>query len=439
MSEDTATTNANTDDLGAFFSDNKSHHTAVPLPPGPNHDERLAAVQAAIEAGRNPLMEAARPLLRALAEMPDDLSDAGAGAMHTLLTTEMVSFTRLCEQANIRRDHMLATRYALCTALDESVNLKPWAGGVGQSTGMWSTKALLSQFHHESEGGKKVFLLIGRLAHSPEEHMHVLEVIYQLLSLGFMGDYRVQVDGHRLIERIRHRLFTMITTGVEPVARELSPRWRGAGQGKFKLLRAIPVWVSASVLGLTLFGMFGWYTYQLQTQRQQVLRDIEALAHLRPAPVQAAAMDLPTLLQPEVEAGTLSVQSNDAETRVLFQGDGMFSGGLTRLSASTSETLRRVGAAVMQVSGLVEVIGHTDSQPIRSAQFPDNLALSQARAQAVADVLIAQGLSPQRLSITGVGDAQPLSSNASAAGRAKNRRVELVVSKAAATDAAGKQ
>ena len=434
MSEDTATTHANTDDLGAFLSDNKSQTSAVPLPPGPNHDERLAAVQAAIEAGRNPLMEAARPLLRALAEMPDDVSDVGAGVMHALLTTEMVSFTRLCEQANIRRDHMLATRYALCTALDESVNLKPWAGGVGQSTGMWSTKALLSQFHHESEGGKKVFLLIGRLAHSPEEHMHVLEVIYQLLSLGFMGDYRVQVDGHRLIERIRHRLFTMITTGVEPVARELSPRWRGVGQGKFKLLRAIPVWVSASVLGLTLFGMFGWYTYQLQMQRQQVLRDIDALVHVKPAPVQSATLDLPTLLGPEISAGVLSVQdTGGGETHVVFKGDGMFAGGLTNLSPGTTETLRKVGAAVMQVSGAVQVIGHTDNQPIRSVQFPDNLALSQARAQAVADVLLAQGVNPQRLEIKGVGDTEPLASNKSAAGRAKNRRVELVVNAAAAS------
>ena len=99
--------------------------------PGPNHDTRLTEVLLAVEQNRNPFQEAASVLLRSLAELPKELNAEGLRGLHTLLTQELQTYTRLCEQANLRRDHMLAVRYALCTALDEAISLRPWAGGDG--------------------------------------------------------------------------------------------------------------------------------------------------------------------------------------------------------------------------------------------------------------------------------------------------------------------
>lgn len=417
-------------DTGKAIAFRDVFESGLDFAPGPNHDTRLAEVQLAIEQNRNSFLEAGSVLLRSLSELPKELNAEGVRGLHTLLTQELQTYTRLCEQANLRRDHMLAVRYALCTALDEAISAKPWAGGEGGTTGMWSTQALLNQFHGESQGGKTVFLLIGRLANAPDEHMPVLEVIHHLLSLGFMGDYRVQADGHRMIETIRHRLYTMVSASREPVARELSPRWQGVGQGKFKLLRSIPVWVSASVLGLVLFGQFSWFKYQLLTKASVVQKDIEGLAKLQPPPQArkaAVSLNLSTLLAAEIKLGRVKVDENDKRSLVVFKGDGMFAGGLDKLSPATLAILDKVAPALRQVPGGIYILGHTDNQPIATPEFPSNLALSDKRAQSVLKVLQAKGVDASRLHAVGMGDTQPVDAANSDAARALNRRVEIEV------------
>ncbi len=80
------------------------------------------------------------------------------------------------------------------------------------------------------------------------------------------------------------------------------------------------------------------------------------------------------------------------------------------------------------------IVGHTDNVPIQTRQFPDNQVLSKARAKSVFDYLVKQkGIAAQRLTILGLGDSRPLASNKTAEGRAKNRRVEIVVKHPEAT------
>lgn len=72
-------------------------------------------------------------------------------------------------------------------------------------------------------------------------------------------------------------------------------------------------------------------------------------------------------------------------------------------------------------SGSIRIIGHTDSRG--SEEY--NQALSEKRAQAVADYLVGKGVSPERLTVEGMGESQPVADNATAEGRAENRRVEI--------------
>jgi len=86
----------------------------------------------------------------------------------------------------------------------------------------------------------------------------------------------------------------------------------------------------------------------------------------------------------------------------------------------------RIGAALNQVPGPVLIAGHTDSQPIRSLRFPSNWHLSKDRAASV-KALLGTSVAPARLSAEGRADTEPLFDNASADGRAKNRRVEITL------------
>ncbi|MOA59595.1 Outer membrane porin F precursor [compost metagenome] len=71
--------------------------------------------------------------------------------------------------------------------------------------------------------------------------------------------------------------------------------------------------------------------------------------------------------------------------------------------------------------------GHSDNRPIRTLRYPSNWKLSQDRAQQVLDILAARTGQPARFTAEGRSDSEPVASNASAEGRARNRRVEISV------------
>jgi chemotaxis protein MotB len=77
----------------------------------------------------------------------------------------------------------------------------------------------------------------------------------------------------------------------------------------------------------------------------------------------------------------------------------------------------------------VDVVGHTDSDPIKKTKdkWKDNLELSAQRALSVARYLIQKGMGEEEVRAVGCGDSRPVASNSSSAGKAKNRRVEIVV------------
>ena len=101
------------------------------------------------------------------------------------------------------------------------------------------------------------------------------------------------------------------------------------------------------------------------------------------------------------------------------------------LSPSFTALLERIGQAVARVEGSVLVRGHTDNRPIRSARFPSNWHLSQARADAVAAALAPQLGARAQVKTEGSADSEPLMSNDTPDGRAQNRRVEIIVFPAA--------
>lgn len=99
-----------------------------------------------------------------------------------------------------------------------------------------------------------------------------------------------------------------------------------------------------------------------------------------------------------------------------------FDSGKASLTESGKAILDEMAAALKKVAGKqVELIGHTDNQGLRDS----NLALSLARAEAVRTYLAGQGISAALISVSGQGPDRPVADNASAEGRARNRRIEF--------------
>jgi len=106
----------------------------------------------------------------------------------------------------------------------------------------------------------------------------------------------------------------------------------------------------------------------------------------------------------------------------------LFDSGSATLNPSGMPLLGEV-ARLLNVDHLhpITVAGNTDNQPIATAQFPNNWVLSAARATSVLLYLRGHGVNEQRLSVAGYAYLHPVASNATAQGRARNRRVEIIL------------
>ena len=118
---------------------------------------------------------------------------------------------------------------------------------------------------------------------------------------------------------------------------------------------------------------------------------------------------------------------------VSMPDDAAFPTGSAAATPEARDVIATVGNALRDVPNAVRVEGHTDNIPIRTARYDSNWELSTARASAVVAFLVEEvGLEAARLSAAGCGEFHPLNPNDTAAERARNRRVDLVVLDAAA-------
>ncbi|MCV2355951.1 DotU family type VI secretion system protein [Paucibacter sp. B2R-40] len=399
-----------------------------PGPAGPAGFGELPA-----HASLNPLVQAAAPLLAAAPRLRAMARHPNPQALRASLAEAISRFEAAARAQNLPNEQIVAARYILCTLLDESASSTPWGGA-----GAWGAQSLLVQFHNESWGGEKVFQLLTRLAENPAQHRNLLELVYMALSLGFEGRYKVLDNGRAQLDSVRERLAQMLRQLAGPAEKTLSTQWQGVQEAPKRLRDGIAPWVVAVAAALLLLIVFIALRLSLSAQTDQAFSalhglDVKAVAAAAPAPiVQAPAPPrLAQLLQADIDAGAVQVKDLADRSVVTVLGDTMFDSGSADVAARATPLFGRIAAALNQVPGRVLISGHSDNQPIRSLRYQSNWHLSMARAQS-ARSLLAATVAPERLTAEGRADSEPVADNASAEGRARNRRVEIALTPAAA-------
>jgi len=136
---------------------------------------------------------------------------------------------------------------------------------------------------------------------------------------------------------------------------------------------------------------------------------------------EAEGSDTPT------RATELAVQSRGI--KVSFDSRLLFHSGTAELKPESLAKISAIGERLKKFSGrnLIQIEGHTDNQPIHSSQYPSNWELSTARASTVVRELIKEGFDPKYLSAAGFADSRPIGDNRTPEGRAKNRRIDIII------------
>ncbi len=129
------------------------------------------------------------------------------------------------------------------------------------------------------------------------------------------------------------------------------------------------------------------------------------------------------------EQGLVQIDGNEYWLQIELQDSILFASGSADLNPEAHEIFTRLAQILRDYDNPVQVEGYTDNVPISTPRFPSNWELSAARASSVVKWLAGQGVAPQRLSAVGYGEYQPVASNATAEGRARNRRVALVIAR----------
>lgn len=125
----------------------------------------------------------------------------------------------------------------------------------------------------------------------------------------------------------------------------------------------------------------------------------------------------------------LSIDPEYQFVQINMKGNILFDSGKAEIKTEAQPVLRNIGKVLKKFDGYtVEIVGHTDNVPITRSTYKNNNWLSSARALYTAEFLIENNeLNPETIKYSGRGEYEPVSSNKTEAGRAKNRRIEIKI------------
>ena len=391
-----------------------------PVAAAPPPESSLSAASLdAVGIGLGPLLRAASPILLIVGQLRGTITGPDINALRRHALDEIRRFEDRARGEGIANEIVLTARYALCAALDEAVLSTPWGA---QSE--WTQQSLLVALHREAWGGEKFFDVLDRISRDPKHHIDLMEVQYLCLALGFAGKYQVEDRGHARLLDIQHDLFRKIREYRGPAPAELSSRWQGIQDRRNPLIRYVPWWmVGIGVLAIVLV-VFTTYRAWLAGESKAVAAEISSIASKQP-PAVLQGNGLEPYLKNEIAKGQLTVSEKGAKVTLT----DFFASGSDRLNGPDASALLRAVAEALNhfPNNPVQVIGHTDDQPVKG-KFMNNMVLSQKRAEQVADVI--KGFltaNKTRVTSIGRGDLEALSPTTGANYREKSRRVEIVL------------
>ena len=403
---------------------------AEPVQRGP--DLRLDELAAPNE---NPIMRAAGPLLLLLGRLRVALLKAPFASLMEQVADAIKFFETEIRSAGIPEQQANTAKYILCATADDIVQNIPT-----EDRHVWTQYSMLSRFFGERIGGVRFFEELEKALKDPLVNYPLLELQHTCLALGFQGVHRSAPNGPSALQQIQRNLYETLRRIRPKVAHDLSPRWQGQRlAGRASRLR-VPVWAVAAIAGALLLALYATLLALLSggseavagatatlhpTDKIDIARRVVAPPPPPPPPPPPTAQ-LPRIKR-ELADECITVTQGANVIVIRLCDLALFESGKADVRDGFRPAGARIAKLLDQEKGFVKVVGHTDSEPIKSVRFPTNWHLSVERAKAVG-ALLKKGLSqPDRIQIDGKGAEVPVASNATADGRSKNRRVEILI------------
>jgi type VI secretion system protein ImpK len=398
-----------------------------------------------VAANENPILRSAGPLLLLLGRLRVALARASFAALMEQVAEAITFFDKDIRQAGIDEAQANSAKYLICATADDIVQNIPT-----EDRHVWTQYSMLSRFFGERIGGVRFFDELTRLKRDPLLNYNVLELQHTCLALGFQGIHRTSAGGVATLQQIQRDLYETLRRVRPKPHRDLSPRWQGQQLASRQSRVGMPWWGVAGLVGILLFGLYFLLLYllngsvdaaaaalasvqdhgKLSIERKVVVPPLPPLPPQPPEPSRLTQLQrIRAALAPEIASGKASADQTTNYIIIRVGNVLLFNPGSATVLEQFKPIAARVAATLEKEPGFIKITGHTDTTPISktNVSFSSNYDLSIGRAKNVA-ALLKQGLSkPDRLQTDGKGETAPVADNSTPEGRARNRRVEILI------------
>lgn len=398
-------------------------------------------------AAANPILAAAAPLLVLLGQLRLMPVERQAAPLAEHIAEAIETFDRELAKAGIAEEDGRIAKFALCETADDLVGNLPWPKDDG-----WSGHSLVAKVFHTKPTGAGFYEALNKILSSPEGHHDLLELMHACLSLGFEGQYRGRAGERDTLERIRRDVYDTIRYFSPGPGDDISPHWQGMAATLSKPRARLPLWAVAAAAATLVTAAFFGLRVLITDEGDATAGELLALNPSTPVTIERASVAAPAepaqaapppavptttqigriraALAKEIDGGGLTVGTKGNFIVVEVSNQLLFAPGQAELKAEFQPIAADIAAALNTEPGPIRIIGHTDNvRPKKSSQFKSNFDLSVARAKAVQTMMAKQLKDPSRLSVDGKGEDEPIADNGTVEGRAKNRRVDMMIPK----------
>ncbi|TPM48423.1 type VI secretion system protein TssL [Mesorhizobium sp. B2-2-3] len=393
-------------------------------------------------AAANPILAAAAPLLMLLGQFRLLPVERQAAPLAQHVTEAIEKFDRIVEKSGVAEEDARIAKFALCETADDLIGNLPWP-----RTDAWAPHGMLRQFFHLEPTGTGFYEALNKILASPEKHYDLLELMHACLSLGFEGQYRGVTRQDNNLERVRRDVYETLRYFRPRSGGDISPHWQGLAATMAQSSARLPLWVVAAAATALLTAAFFALRVFITNEGEAVAGELLALDPSTPVVIERASVAplaepakvtppaataqidrIRAALAKDLEGGGLTIGTKGDFIVVEINNLLLFQSGRAEARPEFQPIATDIAAALEHEPGPIRIVGHTDNvKPRKSSAFKSNFDLSVARAKAVEVLMAVKFSDPSRLTVEGKGEDEPIADNATLDGRAKNRRVDVMI------------
>ena len=241
--------------------------------------------------------------------------------------------------------------------------------------------------------------------------------------------------GQEQLDVLRDSIYRQICAERGRFTTPFDRSWQSRVVPTGSLSQRVPPWALGALSLVVLLLAYVGLVHNISQRAEPVMKEMTQVGI--PAQPQKGAEDgvpvdtryLEQVLQTEMDRGLVELEKADSSASLVLGSEGLFQPGSAEVREVVKPVLHKIARALESTEGTIKVTGHTDDRPIATDRFPSNWHLSLARATTVSDLMGSEATLEGRLWPEGRGEAEPRVNNDTAENRARNRRVEITLTR----------